>query len=514
MIYDDQTSSAMNYYEELGVSPEATEQEIRKAHRRLVKLMHPDAQPDQSKKMLAETQMRLLNSIVSTLLDSDQRREYDDELKSAQSPRWQDQEGGSSWRGIPWWLASTAGAVVLTLAAVWLWADHVGNTFGRKPSHTMVIQSAENRPASSISPAPPIPSANDTDPVGASYTAPVVPPSVATALPAPPSETKSSMSTAVVNDPRPTDLQLKQEKPTDKPVEKPNPVVVTLPSKAKKLEPLTVKPKPVIAATNRTLPSAANKSLPPPVKSGPDAKAVKPLAETLQAHSSAKNSRMTVTKPALNTITVVPPSAKQAAAAAHKRVFSMPAGSLVAQVMPSSNPSNSLLPVPPHVSTQGNHDDNISSVPSSPLPSAVPPPGSTVTTSASPAGVAPGNSRDPLEGEWVYAPKEPERQRAGFYPPEFIDLRLFEAGDPGNLRGQYSAKYLVTDHPVSSEVSFQLMSVSKGSRRFLWQGNNGSRGTLNIDPIDERTIRVDWHTTSAVRGPALTSGQATLVRRQ
>jgi hypothetical protein len=84
----------------------------------------------------------------------------------------------------------------------------------------------------------------------------------------------------------------------------------------------------------------------------------------------------------------------------------------------------------------------------------------------------------------------------------------------GSLKGQYSAKYVVTDRPVSPEVTFELASVAKGSRKFVWQSNSGAKGTLTVDPIDERTIRVDWHTTSAVRGPALTSGTATLIRRQ
>ena len=45
----------MNYYEELGIRPDADEEEIRKAHRRLVKLMHPDQHRDQGMKQLAET---------------------------------------------------------------------------------------------------------------------------------------------------------------------------------------------------------------------------------------------------------------------------------------------------------------------------------------------------------------------------------------------------------------------------------------------------------------------------
>ena len=64
----------MNYYEELGIRSDADEEEIRKAHRRLVKLMHPDQHRDAGMKQLAETQMRRLNSIVATLLDPEERR--------------------------------------------------------------------------------------------------------------------------------------------------------------------------------------------------------------------------------------------------------------------------------------------------------------------------------------------------------------------------------------------------------------------------------------------------------
>ena len=41
-----------------------------------------------------------------------------------------------------------------------------------------------------------------------------------------------------------------------------------------------------------------------------------------------------------------------------------------------------------------------------------------VYTSASvPSEASHSASGDPAEGEWVYSPKEPERHKAGFYPP-------------------------------------------------------------------------------------------------
>ena len=77
----------MNYYEELGIRPDADQEEIRKAHRRLVRLVHPDQHRDPAMKQLAETQMRRLNSIVATLLDSTRRHEYDEQLRASLTAR-------------------------------------------------------------------------------------------------------------------------------------------------------------------------------------------------------------------------------------------------------------------------------------------------------------------------------------------------------------------------------------------------------------------------------------------
>jgi len=457
MIYDNQTSSAMNYYEELGIGPDATEQEIRKAHRRLVKLMHPDAQPDQNLKMLAETQMRRLNSIVSTLLDSEQRRSYDEELQAASSSQ-QRQSFLPSLSGIPWWMASSVGAVVLTLVAVWLWADHMGNGFGSR-TRAVYLPPPER---TTVSEAPPVrmqPAPEQGNEIGsASYKTqalPSQPPAndaVSTAVvPDLPPETKATAKTKVVAPPLPVPAPPKPE---------------TKQLIAHQSEPKLALPQPV-------------------VKKAPilTAKAVAPDA-------SQKSS---------------PPT--PAPAPAPRKVFNLPSNNVIAS---AARPrSSGQLPAPPSVTGLNSREYGSSALPPATLPSATPPKLAVVTTTANA-----GAPRDPLEGEWVYAPKEPEKRKAGFYPPEFIDLKLFGSGDPGSLKGQYSAKYVITDRPVSPEVTFELASVSKGSRRFVWQSSNGAKGTLNIDPIDDRTIRIDWHTTSAVGGPALTSGTATLVRRQ
>ena len=67
----------MTYYEEFGISSSATPDEIRHAHRRLVKILHPDLQTEEQTCKLAETQTRRINGIAQILLHSDQRREYD-----------------------------------------------------------------------------------------------------------------------------------------------------------------------------------------------------------------------------------------------------------------------------------------------------------------------------------------------------------------------------------------------------------------------------------------------------
>lgn len=479
MIYDVQTSSAMNYYEELGVAPEATEHEIRKAHRRLVKLMHPDAQPDQNLKMLAETQMRRLNSISSTLLDPDQRRIYDEQLLAATQTEHSKPPSIPGLGGVPWWIASVVGAVVLTLAAVWLWADHMGSAAGR--SRTAVyIPPADQTPvlvSPSVSYQPPAspmhasdPNPSELQPPGNGVSTAIVPDILPDPKPASRAQPVSPPPT-----PKPKQAQVAGAPPLPVP-KKPLTKQVAAP-------PSLPKPPPKVESQK----VEGNKNLVPPQSKASDPKA------TLAHNTDAKTVSLPVPAP--------------------KKSFSLPPdGAVVARAANSNSKSGAPpLPPPPGVNAPAGHDYNGPALLASNLPTAVPPRLATVTTGVSPATTG---HHDSLEGEWIYAPKEPEKRKAGFYPPEFIDLKLFGAGDPGSLKGQYSAKYVVTDRPVSSEVSFELASVSKGSRRFIWQSNNGAKGTLSIDPIDERTIRIDWRTTSAVRGPALTSGTATLVRRQ
>lgn len=73
----------MNHYDELGVSPRASFEEIKEAYRLLVRLLHPDHQSDPELQRVAEQEMKRLNQAYSTLMDPEKRRRYDLELSEA-----------------------------------------------------------------------------------------------------------------------------------------------------------------------------------------------------------------------------------------------------------------------------------------------------------------------------------------------------------------------------------------------------------------------------------------------
>jgi hypothetical protein len=396
----------MNYYEELGIRPDADTEEIRKAHRRMVKLMHPDQHRDQGLKQLAETQMRRLNSIVATLLDPEDREEYDEQLRgdsAGSAPR------QSTWRSLPWWIASTLGAIVLTVGAVWFWADRMGSSMG---AHTPVVIESPETPDSTTVPVP---------------------------LPPAREQPRNAQSGAQSS-----------STPT--------------------LAPEPAKPKPAIGDQAREiLPPLKPKVSVPPRRS---------LAKSVEPRKIAKLDTARNTLPAQRKLGPVP---------------------LVSHV-----------DIPQRQWDLGR--------PPTPGGLAAPPAGDSVDIVIDHGHIpGPGNlnrtlRHDPLEGEWVYAPTEPEKRKPGFYPPEFIKLKLVKGAD--GMHGVYNARYNVADsRPVSPEVSFALKSVDKDSRKYLWTAADGRHGTFEIRLLEGDTMRLEWRTTGGRSGPALNSGMATLVRK-
>ncbi len=115
----------MNHYEELGLNPSASADQIHKAHRILSRLLHPDQQTDGILRDAAEIQMRRINAMVDVLLDPDKRRAYDATLRSASESLGplRTPEVRSHWSGsfsLLDLIGIIAAAVMFTLVAMWV----------------------------------------------------------------------------------------------------------------------------------------------------------------------------------------------------------------------------------------------------------------------------------------------------------------------------------------------------------------------------------------------------------
>ena len=71
---------ARNLYKQLGLSREASQDDIRKAHRKLVREYHPDANPEDPR---AEERFKQIQQAYEVLSNPEKRREYDKDLHTS-----------------------------------------------------------------------------------------------------------------------------------------------------------------------------------------------------------------------------------------------------------------------------------------------------------------------------------------------------------------------------------------------------------------------------------------------
>ncbi|MCC6536575.1 MAG: DnaJ domain-containing protein [Bryobacterales bacterium] len=76
----------MTHYDEFGVPPTASAEEIQKAHRGLARLLHPDQIQDAALRASAESQLKRLNAIYSLLMDPVRRQQYDTQIVRFNGP--------------------------------------------------------------------------------------------------------------------------------------------------------------------------------------------------------------------------------------------------------------------------------------------------------------------------------------------------------------------------------------------------------------------------------------------
>ena len=112
-----------DYYQILGVAPDADEKAIRQAFRKLARQYHPDVNPGDK---AAEEQFKAINEANQVLSDPEQRKKYD--ALRTQYQRWQ--QGGRRPQDFNWqdWSAPPGEGVYGHYAT----ADDLQDLFGER----------------------------------------------------------------------------------------------------------------------------------------------------------------------------------------------------------------------------------------------------------------------------------------------------------------------------------------------------------------------------------------------
>ena len=84
-----------DYYEVLGVRPDASDEEIKSKYRELVKMYHPDKHANNPLQSLAEQKMKEINEAYEVLGSPEKRRQYDGGNVGGASSRYSSSTAGS-----------------------------------------------------------------------------------------------------------------------------------------------------------------------------------------------------------------------------------------------------------------------------------------------------------------------------------------------------------------------------------------------------------------------------------
>ena len=107
----------MNLYDVLDVRPDASFAEVRAAHRRAVRALHPDSRDAALPPADADAALRLVNEAWAVLGDPARRHAYDDALESGggrvDEEAWHGEARLHVRRGFPWWFVVLAVLLVI-----------------------------------------------------------------------------------------------------------------------------------------------------------------------------------------------------------------------------------------------------------------------------------------------------------------------------------------------------------------------------------------------------------------